>query len=68
MIIKLIFLFARAFIYVAYPAYTFKLYASVDAPGGMVQLWISAVLSVIGVYLLIQKLEDFLRARDMWSN
>jgi hypothetical protein len=67
-IIKIIFLFSRAFIYVAYPAYTFNLYIRLDAQGNMGQLWISAILSVIGVYFLIQRLEKYLRDKNMWPS
>lgn len=68
MIIKLIFLFLKAFMYVAYPAYTYHLYVRLDAQGNLVQLWISAILSVIGVFFLIQKLERYLHDKNMWSN
>lgn len=67
MIVKLIFLFLKAFIYVAYPAYTFHLYVRLDAQENAIQLWVSGVLSIIGVYFLIRSLENYLRDKNIWS-
>lgn len=58
MFIRAVFIFLKYFAWIGYPLYVFNLYSKLNSGDLLWQYWLSALVSVAGIFLIIREVES----------